>query len=93
MIEVAGDRLRVAGPVTMLSAATLKPAGEAAVAAGAAVIDLGGVTEADSAALAVLFAWLRTAQQAGRPLSIISAPDSLRTLATLYGVADLLPLS
>jgi len=93
MIEVADGRLTVTGPMTMLSAAALKSAGDAAVAAGAAVVDLAGVTEADSAAVAVLFSWLRVAQQAQRPLSIVAAPDSLRSLATLYGVADLLPLT
>lgn len=93
MIEVAGDRLRVAGPMTMLSVAALKPAGDAAVAAGASVVDLSGVTEADSAALAVLFSWLRAAQEAKRPLSIVAAPESIRSLAALYEVAELLPLA
>ncbi len=92
MVEVNGDRLRVSGPMTIESAAALMAAGEAAVRSGAAVIDLSQVREADSAALAVLFSWLRAAGDKSR-LSIVGPPESLRSLATLYGVADLLPLA
>jgi phospholipid transport system transporter-binding protein len=94
MIELSGDRLRVTGPMTIESAAALMAAGEAAVHSGSAsVIDLSGVDDADSSALAVLFGWLRAAGEKGGGLSIVDAPAGLRSLATLYGVADLLPLA
>lgn len=93
MIEVAGDRLRVTGPMVITSVSALKGTGESAIANGAMVIDLAGVTDADSAAVALLLAWVRTAQAAGTGLSIVDAPDSIRSLATLYGVAELLPLA
>jgi phospholipid transport system transporter-binding protein len=93
MIEVAGDRIRVAGPVVIASAAALKSAGDGAVAAGATIVDLADVTEADSSAVALLLSWLRVAQELKQNLSIVNPPESIRSLATLYGVADLLPLA
>lgn len=93
MIEVAGDRMQVKGPMVVTSATALKAAGESALASGAAVVDLAGVTEADSAAVAVLLAWTRKAQELSRGLAIVNAPDSIRSLAALYGVAELLPLA
>jgi phospholipid transport system transporter-binding protein len=93
MIEVAGDRLQVSGPMVIASAAALKAAGESALSAGAKVIDLANVTDADSAAVAVLLAWVRTAQERSQAIAIVHSPESIRSLATLYGVADLLPLA
>jgi phospholipid transport system transporter-binding protein len=93
MVEVVGDRLRVSGPMTVESAAALLAAGEQAVRNGASVVDLSQVEEADSSALAVLFGWLRAASGKGGGLKIVDAPEGLRSLAILYGVAELLPLA
>ena len=57
------------------------------------MVDLGGVTEMDSALLALLLAWLRDAHSRDRPLEFVNPPESLRTIARLYGVDGLLPLS
>jgi phospholipid transport system transporter-binding protein len=93
MIEVTGGRLRIAGPMVIDSAAALKKDGDSAVAAGAAMVDLAAVTDADSAAVAVLLSWLRVAQERKQALMIVNTPASIRSLATLYGVADMLPLT
>lgn len=93
MIEVTGQRLLVTGPMVIDSAAALKKAGDGAVAEGAAVVNLSAVTDADSAAVAVLLSWLRVAQERKQILSIVNPPASIRSLATLYGVAELLPLA
>lgn len=93
MIEVSGDRLQVTGPMVIALAAALKTAGESALSAGAKVVDLAGVTDADSAAVAVLLAWVRAAQERNQTIAIVHAPESVRSLAALYGVADLLPLA
>lgn len=93
MIEVAGNRLRVVGPMVIASATALKADGDSALAAGASVIDLQAVTDADSAAVAVLLAWTRNAQERQQAITIEHPPESIRSLATLYGVADLLPLA
>ncbi|MCB1889989.1 MAG: STAS domain-containing protein [Rhodocyclaceae bacterium] len=86
MIEQQGDRLVVSGPMTMGEAPRLRQAGLAVLAKGSACIDLSGVEAVDSSALAVLLAW----QRAGRRLPIEGAPASLRSLATLYRLDELL---
>jgi phospholipid transport system transporter-binding protein len=93
MIEVAGERIRVTGPMVITSAAILKTAGDNAVAAGAGVVDLSGVTDADSAAVALLLSWVRVAQERKQALTIVNPPQSIRSLSALYGVAELLPLA
>jgi phospholipid transport system transporter-binding protein len=93
MIEVAGDRLKVRGAMVIASATELKEAGEAALSNGASVVDLGEVAEADSSAVAVLLAWTRVAQDRKQALAIVDVPDSIKSLAALYGVAELLPLA
>lgn len=56
-------------------------------------VDLMGVSEADSTALALLVALAR--EQAGRDrrLSIKAMPEGMAALADLYGVADLFDIS
>jgi phospholipid transport system transporter-binding protein len=93
MIEVAGERLKVTAPMVIATAAELREAGEAALSGGVSVVDLADVAEADSSAVAVLLAWTRIAGERGQPLAIVGVPQSVRSLASLYGVADLLPLA
>ena len=57
-----------------------------AIAAGQTVFDFGSVKLADSSAVAVLLAWQRAARKAGVALSYINLPESLTSLAALYGV-------
>jgi ABC-type transporter Mla MlaB component len=47
----------------------------------------------DSALLALLLAWLREARQHERALAFANLPESVRTIARLYGVDRLLPAS
>ena len=93
MITSEAGSMRVSGPVLMANAATVKAAGEEALAAGVSTVDLAGVTEVDSSAVAVLLAWTRLARERGQPFTITATPDSVRSLATLYGVAEMLPLA
>lgn len=96
MIEQSGDRLRVTVPMVIANASALLEAGrkflQAAPQAGV-VFDLSAVVEADSSALAVIFAWLRTARERGATLCISNPPASMISLAGLYGVSDFLPLA
>lgn len=93
MIEIAGDRLKVSGAMVIASATELKEAGESALLSGATVVDLAEVAEADSSAVAVLLAWTRVAQERKQALAIVDVPESIKSLAALYGVAELLPLA
>jgi phospholipid transport system transporter-binding protein len=54
------------------------------------VVDLSGVTEVDSSAVSLLLEWRRAAQSASRRIEFVNIPPNLRSLADLYGVADLL---
>jgi phospholipid transport system transporter-binding protein len=91
MIRVAGDKIEVSGPMTMLGAAALLAEGEAAIASTAPNFDLAAVTEMDSSCLAVVFGWMRAANAAGKSLRLLNPPQNMLSLAAVYGVADLLP--
>lgn len=56
-------------------------------------LDLGGVTRADSAALALLLELSRQARARGRELRCSGAPEQLRRLAGFFGVTDVLALT
>ncbi|MDR1423266.1 MAG: STAS domain-containing protein [Azoarcus sp.] len=60
--------------------------------AGDFTIDLGGLTQTDSAALALLLAWLRRAKARGSRVKLRALPESLHALASLYGIDALLPI-
>lgn len=64
--------------------------GLAALRAGQTVFDLNSVKLSDSSGVAVLLAMQRAARKAGVALSFLNLPVSLQSLATLYGVDDLL---
>lgn len=59
---------------------------------GPLLVDLAAVTEADSAALALILDWVRVARGAGQTITVRNLPAGLVSLAALYGVDSLLPL-
>lgn len=93
MIRREGRKITVSGPVTLANAARVLAEGRQHLAEGVRTVDLGEVTEMDSALLALVLAWLREAQQAKQELAFANLPDALRTLAGLYGVESLLPVA
>lgn len=93
MITVAGNRVEVSGAMTLPEAPGLLAEGNAALANAETLFDLAAVTDVDSSCIAVIFGWLRNAQQNGKSLSIAHPPKDLISLADLYGVTELLPLS
>jgi phospholipid transport system transporter-binding protein len=90
MITRDGSRMALSGPVTLANVAAVLEEGRSHVQDGVATVDLGGVTEMDSALLALLLAWLREAKSRERALAFANPPQSLRTIARLYGVDSLL---
>ncbi|MBL8445924.1 MAG: STAS domain-containing protein [Zoogloeaceae bacterium] len=90
MIRVAGNTVEVTGEMNAGSAGGLVEAGRPG--AGDWVVDLTGVTHADSAAVAVLLDWLRASRAAGGRLTFLGVPASLLSLARLYGVDEFLSL-
>ena len=93
MIRREGARLVVSGAVTLGNAAALLEEGRRHIAEGVQTVDLAEVNEMDSALLAVLLAWLRDARGSNKTLSFVNLPESLRTIAQLYGVDRLIPTS
>ena len=92
MIRREGERLVLSGAVTLGNVAALLDDGRRHVDEGVRTVDLGEVTEMDSALLALLLAWLREARARGRNLELARPPEALRTIAHLYGVDTLLPV-
>jgi phospholipid transport system transporter-binding protein len=91
MIERDGNGLHLRGAITVANVAELCEAGKAQLADGDKV-DLSGVTEVDSSALSLIFEWQREAARRKLKLTFGNHPDSLKSLAELYGVADLVSL-
>ncbi|AYH42602.1 STAS domain-containing protein [Azoarcus sp. DN11] len=91
MSVVSGRILAIDGELTMATAAQWIERGRAQARAEDLVVDLSGVTAADSSALALLFDWIRIARENGHAVRQTGMPMGMRSLATLYGVDELLP--
>ncbi len=92
MIEREGNLLHVSGALTMETVAALRDLDVSVDETSALVIDLAKVETVDSAAVGLLLAWLRQAQERGVTLSYTNLPVNLTSLAQMYGVAELLPV-
>jgi phospholipid transport system transporter-binding protein len=92
MMRREGERLLLSGAVTLANAGGLLEEGRRHVAEGVRTIDLAEVSEMDSALIALLLAWMREALARSSTLGFANAPESLRTIAGLYGVDGLLAL-
>lgn len=98
MIEQNGSGLRVSGSMLIADAPALLTAGRGFLrtlptGGDEVVLDLAAVTEADSSALGVIFGLQRSARERGLALRLVNPPAGLLSLASLYGVADALPLA
>jgi phospholipid transport system transporter-binding protein len=93
IVQPAPGRFALSGSMNFATAAQLLAAGEkafAAAPAGALEVDCSGVAAADSAGLAVLIDWLATARAQGRRMALRGVPDSLRALARISELEELL---
>jgi phospholipid transport system transporter-binding protein len=89
-----GDRSRVSGSLHFTTVTALLPVGVAAISNGhAAVIDLAGVKDSDSAGLALLIEWLSVAKAEQRTLRYENIPVQLHQLARLSEVEELITAS
>lgn len=93
MIRNTGDLLVVDGAMTLPRASALLAAGAEAMSGSSVVFDLAAVCEVDSSAIAVVFGWMREAKRQGKTVRITNPPQDMLSLATVYGVSDLLPLA
>ena len=93
MIRREGRKLMVSGPVTLANVGAILEEARRYLEEGVRIVDLSEVTEMDSSLLAAMLAWLRDAKARGRDLAFSNLPDSLGTIARLYGVDRLIPLA
>jgi len=84
-------RFRVTGPVVFTTAGELLETTRSLFTGSTSVhVDLDGVTDVDSAALALLIEWLKQARQQQYRLHIEHIPDKLMAIARLTGVEDII---
>lgn len=90
MIRREGNSLLLEGAVTLETVPGLIGAADELFRQGATVVDFRGVTDVDSAAVALALEWLRRARHAGTGLQLANLPAAMQNLAKLYGVSELL---
>jgi len=90
MIACNDGRCTVQGPVTANNVVSLLAQGAERFTGPRVTVDLSGVTEVDSSALSLLLEWRREAVRNGREIRYRNLPASLKSLAELYGVTELL---
>lgn len=91
LISKEGSRLRIQGAMTVDTVNALLAETPQAFTADNLEIDLAGVGEVDSASISLIFEWLRQAHSRNTSLLFVNLPASLVSLATLYGVLELIP--
>ncbi|HEX9138604.1 MAG TPA: STAS domain-containing protein [Steroidobacteraceae bacterium] len=92
MQQPAPGKFQIGGPLTVATATGLRARAlpEFAAAGKVLTVDLSGVTQVDSAGLALLIDWLAWAEAQHRSLRFGGVPRALRSLARLSEVEDLL---
>lgn len=91
MISREGKLLRVTTAMTMDTVGPLLDAGLALIGSDEVEFDFSVVPEVDSAAIGLMFEWMREAQLKGGGITFTHLPKALVSLATLYGVLELIP--
>lgn len=94
-VQRAGDTISVAGRLTIVTAPDVLAAAANCFAGDSRTlrIDLSGLQQVDSAALAVLLEWSRRAAQREQRLEFCEVPDRLRQLAQICELEDVLEFS
>jgi len=93
MIERSGDRLTVRSAMTFAQAVVLREAVLQALDKDGLIVDLAAVEESDSTALSLLLEWQRAAKAQGWRIGFANLPANMRSLAEVYGVLELIPLT
>jgi len=88
-----GSNYRIQGRITLENAPAVLAEGVKLFDRDGLVVDLSKLEEVDSTAISLLLEWLRVAQRSKRTLRFTNLPDNLKSLATLYGVLDLIQLA
>ena len=90
----ADDRLVVEGELDFTTVVGLLGDARPLLEAGTDVrIDLQGITRSDSAGLALLIEWMRTAQRLGKAIQFLNIPPQMLDIARVSSLDQVLPLS
>lgn len=92
-ISLQNNQWHVTGEILMDNANTVLIESDALEMANDLQVDFSAVTDVDTAALSLLIEWQRRAMASNKKIVFTHLPESLHSLATLYGVADFIPLS
>jgi phospholipid transport system transporter-binding protein len=92
VIRREGDALLLEGALTLATVSGLAGEVQDQLRQGARVVDFRGVTDVDSAAVALALEWLRQAagDGGGKTFRLVNLPAAMQNLAKLYGVSELL---
>jgi phospholipid transport system transporter-binding protein len=90
VIRREGESLIVEGALTLATVSALAGEVRDHLRQGARDIDLRGVSEVDSSAVALALEWLRQAAESEPGLRFVNVPVAMQNLAKLYGVSELL---
>jgi len=92
MITREANRYLIEGPVTLYNIEQFVTDG-ATFEGPSVVVDFSRVTTVDSSAVSLMLEWIRQLNSNGTKISFIHLSQSLRSLAELYGVIDLIPIA
>jgi len=88
MIRVEASVAMLDGDLTLANASQWLAEGEGALKQGVVAFDMAGVGHLDSSALSLMLSLRRRAEAAGSTIEFRNIPESLASLAKLYGVAE-----
>ena len=94
--EIAPGQFRLSGIINFATSPDTEQRGSTLLLASDSaqwIVDMAGITQADSSALAVCLAWLRLARANRKTVTFTAAPRELSALAQVCGVAELLGIS
>jgi len=90
MIACNDGRCTVQGPITVDNVVALLAQGNGLFGAPQVTGDISAATDVDASALSLLLEWRREAGRNRRAIRYLNLPANLKSLAQLYGVAELL---
>lgn len=88
-MRIENDVAHFDGDLTIAQARQAEDGIEAILRSGVGVVNLAELRSVDSSAIGLLLACRRRARASGRSIDFLNVPESLISLARLYGVGDL----
>ena len=92
-ITQQGDQWHVTGSVLVDNVNVVLSQSAALSMTGTITVDFSAVTDVDTSALSLIMEWQRRATTSGCKVMFTNLPESLNSLAALYGVTEFIPSS